>query len=137
MTEIEVDWEKFDNFFDLWQKHKDSTQLLYVIGDSSSVYIGCIGIKDGKGGLKQRYQWQYVQRSRAIFGKQNSDGQVSYAGTFIKPKKITGKIIGAAESLVQESFISKYGESNALFSPVSVKSGFRISHIGKEKPTFV
>ena len=130
MIKIELKWEKHRDFFELWEKHKDQTQLIYVIGETSNVYIGCIGIRDGKGGLGQRYQWQYVQRSMAIFGKDKTDGQVSFSAIFVKPKKVTGEIIGAAESIVQNSFVRLQGKDQALFQPVKFKAGFNLVSVG-------
>ena len=136
MTNISIQWTKYSNFFDLWRAHKADTQLVYVIGDNSSCYIGCIGINDGKGGLGKRYQWQYVQKSLAIFNRKEADGQVSYAATFKSPSSINGTLIGAAESLIQDAFIQKHGIQNALFKPVNVKSGYKIMHAGT-KPSFL
>ena len=103
------------------------------------MYIGCIGIRGGKSGLGQRYQWQYVKTSMAIFGKDKSSGQVSFSATFTKPKMVTDKVIGAAESIVQHSFIKAKGEQEALFKPVKLKAGFNLLNKGAKNsmPRFV
>lgn len=131
MIDIKINWVEFDNFFSLWEHHKKSTQLIYVIGESHHCYIGCVGINGGKGGLGQRYQRQYVYRSLAIFATEESKGQKSFAGSFVIPDNITKYIIGAAEALVQESFVNMFSVGDALFSPETVPSGYKIEHEGK------
>jgi len=137
--DIEVRWEAFDSFFTLWDTHQKSTQLLYVIGEEHHCYIGCIGIDDGKGGLKQRYQKQYVYRSISIFGLDRSEGQKSFAGEFTNDKiDVDANIIGWCEHLAQLTFIHKYGEKNAEFTLTNPfpYEGIKLKNLG-EKPGFL
>lgn len=128
MKKIKLKWIQYENFFELWRDQCKATQLIYSIGEKTHCYIGCIGINNGRGGLGQRYQWQYVHRSLAIFAAEESKGQISYAATFDLPENVDGKIIQAAEALVQESFINKFGLENALFEPESILEGYDIDH---------
>ena len=115
MTIVKLEWERFDNFFDLWRARSKSIQMIYSIGETAHCYIGCIGINDGKGGLRNRYQWQYVQRSLAIFAKEESEGQVAFAAKFISPDDIDRHIIKATEAEVQASYIAHDGLVDPLF----------------------
>ena len=135
--EITVEWKRFDNFFSLWNSHRDDTQLIYVIGESHHCYIGSIGSRDGKKGLGTRYQWQYVRRARAIFGLEEASGQVAYSGTV---KKIGGLVQGidilATEAEVQNAFVLACGPANALFDPEDLLDGYLVAHHG-ELPLFL
>lgn len=85
---ITVQWTRYTDFFDLWDAHKKATQLLYVIGERDLCYIGCIGINGGKTGLGQRYQKQYMDRSKAIFGMQRPIARPAFAGVFTAPNRL-------------------------------------------------
>lgn len=135
--QLSIEWNRFDNFFSLWRIHRNSTQLLYVIGDNHHCYIGSIGSRDGKQGLGTRYQWQYVNRARAIFGLDESSGQVAFAGTL---RKVSGGVVGidilAAEAEVQNAFISAYGPDRALFDPEDLVPGYIFTFCG-DAPSFL
>jgi hypothetical protein len=130
----EVQWTKYPNFFELWRAHRKSTKLLYVIGEQHHCYIGCIGGKGGQVGLAQRYQWQYVNRARAIFGRDETDGQGAYAGTFRNPDSITPERILAAEAEVQSRCVLALGPDAILFDPEDAIEGFTVRHAGSSPP---
>jgi hypothetical protein len=127
---INVDWTKHDNFFELWRAHRRSTKLLYVIGEHHHCYVGCIGGKSGQGGLAQRYQWQYVNRARSIFGRDEADGQVAYSGEFRNPESITPELILAAEADVQSGCVLALGPDAVLFDPEDTVDGLTVRHLG-------
>jgi len=128
---LTIEWVQFDNFFSLWRSHRNSTRLLYVIGDDHHCYIGSIGSRDGKLGLGMRYQWQYVSRARAIFGLDESSGQVAFAGVL---RKNNGEVVGldilAAEAGIQSDFMSVHGPDRALFDPEDLVPGYAFLHSG-------
>jgi hypothetical protein len=137
LHEISVEWKRFDNFFALWKLHRGCTQLVYVIGEAHHCYVGSIGSRDGKKGLGTRYQWQYVNRARAIFGLEENQGQVAYAGTLKKPSgSFLGMDILAVEADVQNAFVLAYGPENALFDPEDLAEGYAFTHSG-ELPGFL
>jgi len=137
IQEITVEWKKYDNFFSLWNSHRDDTQLIYVIGESHHCYIGSIGPRDGKKGLGTRYQWQYVNRARAIFGLDESSGQVAFAGILKKTSSaVQGIDILAVEAEVQNAFVLACGPANALFDPEDLVNGCTITY-GGEPPSFL
>jgi hypothetical protein len=102
-------WTEYPTFFDLRRAHGTGT-LIYVIGETHHCYIGCIGGRYGKQGLKTRYQSQYVDRAKAIFGLDESAGQKSFCAPVDDPT-----VILQVEALVQQRFIAAHGRENALF----------------------
>jgi len=135
--EIQVNWKKFENFFELWRTHRHSTKLIYVIGESHHCYIGAIGPDKGKSGLGIRYQKQYIDRSIAIFGLDKDKGQPSYAATFIEAENVLPHEILAIEALVQRAFVEAHGRENALFKPEHVNGQHVVTHLGHPPPFLV
>jgi hypothetical protein len=131
---IELDWTKFPNFFELWRVERRATKLLYVIGDEHHCYVGAIGCNGGEGGLGTRYQWQYVNRARAIFGCDEPDGQVAYAAAFRNPESISPELILAAEADVQAACIVTLGTHAVLFDPEDTLEGILVRHLGAPPP---
>ena len=111
-----VNWQRFENFFALYEKRKSIQKLIYVIGETHHVYIGSVGCKGGEGGLAVRYQSQYVERSKAIFGSDNPQDQPAFAGTFVDSNGLTGKNVEDVEDLVQWTFLHGNNRDQALFS---------------------
>ena len=136
METVEIEWIQYNHFFDLWRAHRHDTQLLYVIGDQHHCYIGSIGARDGVQGLSTRYQWQYVQRARSIFGTEESAGQVVYAGLFKKPEQINGRLIFAAEAFTQNRCITVLGPQAVLFDAEDLVEGVEVINRGS-LPTFL
>lgn len=131
---IEIKWIKYDNFFDLWRRHKDGCKLLYVIGDQHHCYIGSIGGSRGKKGLGNRYQWQYLDRARSIFGQEESAGQVAYVGLFQKPAEISGHLIRAAEAFTQNCCRMKLQPQACLFKCKKFVNNVDVSNVGDTPP---
>jgi hypothetical protein len=115
METVTINWIKYDNFFQLWDKHKDDPKLIYVIGDAHHCYVGSIGGSRGKKGLRNRYQRQYLERAKSIFGKDESEGQVAYAGLFANDAAIESPLIRAAEAKIQKCCIDKLGSGYCMF----------------------
>ncbi len=136
MSTVEIEWKKHNNFFELWRAHRQDTKLLYVIGEQHHCYVGSIGSRDGAQGLGTRYQWQYVNRARSIYGAEESAGQVSYAGTFKNPEQVNGQLILAAEALTQNACVTKLGPQAVLFDPEDLIEGVEVIHSG-EVPAFL
>ncbi|MGB7931678.1 MAG: hypothetical protein WCH04_05550 [Gammaproteobacteria bacterium] len=134
MEIVEIEWIRYNHFFDLWRAHRRNAQLLYVIGDQHHCYIGSIGSRDGVQGLGTRYQWQYVHRARSIFGAQESAGQVAYAGQFKKPEQINGRLILAAEAFTQNCCITVLGPQAVLFDAEKIVKGVEIVNRGSLPP---
>jgi hypothetical protein len=129
-------WQKYSNFFDLWREHKYDTRLIYVIGESKYCYVGSIGSRGGKQGLSTRYQWQYVERSRAIFGIEEEKGQSAFVGLFVNPKEPSGDHIRAVEARIQNCFILRHSEKSALFHPLRDSEDLLVEHLGS-MPSFL
>lgn len=136
MPTVEIEWKKYNNFFDLWRAHRQDTKLLYVIGEQHHCYIGSIGSRDGSQGLGTRYQWQYVNRARSIYGAEESAGQVSFAGIFKNPEQVNGQLILAAEAFTQNGCVTKLGPQAVLFDPEDLIEGVEVIHSG-EVPAFL
>lgn len=136
MDTVEIEWKKYNHFFDLWRAHKQDTKLLYVIGEQHHCYIGSIGSRDGAQGLGTRYQWQYVHRARSIFGVEESAAQVAYAGLFKNPEQINGPLILAAEAFTQNRCITALGPQAVLFEPEDLTEGVEVTNRG-ELPVFL
>lgn len=128
MKNITIKWKRYPNFFDLWRAHKEDTKLIYIIGESHHCYIGSIGAKGGVGGIGNRYQWQYLNVSRAIFGRDESEGQFSHAGKFISPNDISKKLISTTEKFIQKQLIEVYGHEKVLFEPPNSVEDIMICH---------
>ena len=80
-----------------------------------------------------RYQWQYLQRSKAIFGLEEGAGQPAFAaaleGTLVEPRDIL-----SAEAYVQHAFIQRRGTENALFEPEDLPDGVIFTSTGENPP---
>jgi len=113
---IEMNWKRFENFFALYEELQKVPKLIYVIGELHHVYIGSVGCKGGAGGLAVRYEKQYVERSKAIFGSDNPYDQPAFAGTFVDSKGMTCENVGDIEDLVQWTFLQGKSRDQALFS---------------------
>jgi len=139
---ITITWKKYKSFFDLCEKHAKDKQLIYVIGEKHHCYIGSIGSRDGKHGLKTRYQPQYLQRARAIFGLDENSAQVAYCGLLSSEEPINGTAILAIEAIVQKKFIDSFKRERALFKPIVPRDGYEDEHRkgdddGDEIPPFL
>lgn len=119
-------WKKYSNFFELWENHKNETSMFYVIGEKHHIYIGAIGINEGQQGLRNRYQKQYLDRSKAIFGKDEKCGQIAYAGVFRGRRNRMRNI----EINLQQCCIEKYGADKVLFKEPKKEVNITIKHIG-------
>lgn len=117
-------WKKYDNFFSLWENHNKETTMFYMIGEKHHIYIGAIGINGGKQGLGTRYQKQYLNIAKAIFGKDEIVGQVAYAGTFKKTMKndLHQNIMRQVEAYLQNKCARKYGREKVLFKITKINS---------------
>ena len=131
METIEIEWVQYNNFFDLWRNHKEDSQLLYVIGDQHHCYVGSIGGNHVVKGLGVRYQWQYVDRAKSIFGQDESAGQVAYAGLFRKPKEINSKLILAAEAFIQNHCTNVLMSKDCLFQCKKLAEEVKVINRGR------
>lgn len=132
--QVTLAWRRYETFFDLWRARREDTQLIYVIGPDHHCYIGSIGSRGGKQGLGTRYQWQYVQRARAIFGLDENAGRPAFAAAFSVDTAPTGDDILAAEAYVQNQFIVNVGPDHALFEPEDIVEGFVFVNSGDVPP---
>lgn len=110
-----ISWKKYKNFFELWMRNKKKTRMFYIMGGQHYIYIGVIGIRGGKQGLGNRYQKQYLNMSKAIFGKDEKAAQIAYAG-FFEGKKKKPVPYGDIEKHLQKKCIEKYGAENVIFT---------------------
>ena len=132
---MNLNWERFDNFFKLYDLLKNEPKLFYIIGESHHCYIGSVGGRGGKNGLAQRYQKQYVDRSIAIFGSNTPLNQPAFASIITDPR-LRVQDIEPIERLLQDRFISLHGRKNALFTPRGIVSSHRIVNDG-DVPSFL
>ena len=128
MDEIVIKWLCYPDFFKLYAAHNSDQKLIYVIGRTHHCYIGSVGSKGGTGGLARRYEKQYLDLARTIFGRDLPENQPAYTGLFVTPADPPPKLIEAVEKIIQKIFLDKLGESAALFAlrgtvePLDVKN---------------
>jgi len=137
MQEVVLQWTRYPNFFDLYAKHKNDPKLMYIIGENHHCYIGSVGSKGGTDGLAQRYQKQYIDRARAIFGADKPQNQPAYAGHFLSPSDPTPELIKHAEESIQNLFLNKVGKSAALFTFRGAAGQVSIKSQGQDLPPFL
>lgn len=82
-----------------------------------------------------RYQWQYLQRAKAIFGLDEADGQTAFSAT-MSGSSIEPQDILAAEAFVQHSLIQRVGTERALFEPEELVEEITFTNSG-EIPEFL
>ena len=132
---MNLQWQRFNNFFELYEQLKDEPRMFYVIGEVHHCYIGSVGGRGGENGLAQRYQKQYVDRAMAIFGSSTPVNQPAFASIVSDPR-ITVEDIEPIERQLQNVFIESVGRDNALFTPRGQASDFHLVHSG-EIPGFL
>ena len=126
-------WYKYASFFELWQTHEWDLHLIYIIGERHHCYVGSIGSKDG-GGLHTRYQKQYIDRAKAIFGASEPKRQPAFAARI--PKGIPCQKIKDIEATVQHALIRVHGNDAALFRPIKKFTPVPLHHKGNP-PAFL
>jgi hypothetical protein len=131
-----VNWERFENFFTLYEKLKSVQKLVYMIGETHHVYIGSVGCKGGEGGLAVRYDRQYVDRTKAIFGSDTPQNQPAFAGTFVDPNCTTCENVGDVEKLIQWVFLERRGGKQALFRSPNGRPNIAVEYCG-DAPSFL
>src|SRR5574341_658238 len=128
---IVINWRRYPDFFKLWSAHGTEPKLVYVIGESHECYIGSVGSRGGQGGLRTRYEKQYLDRACAIFGQREPCDQPAFAGLFVDPDQLEQRQIIAAEAQVQSAFITRHDKSAALFEPEHLVEGVEVKHQGE------
>ena len=106
MPQFNLNWTRYNDFFDLWTNNKQTIPLLYVIGDTGLCYIGSIGGRGGKGGIEKRYQKQYLDRSQVIFGSRQPTAQPAFGATITMPSSVSKTDILRVEQKLQYVFAS-------------------------------
>ena len=132
---MNLKWEKFEDFFCLYESLKDKPKLIYVIGETHHCYIGSVGGRGGENGLAQRYQQQYIDRAKAIFGSSKPKSQPAFAAVFPEGS-VSISDIEPIERKIQDIFVSVHGTNNAQFSPRGVAFAQELSHSGN-MPSFL
>ena len=132
---MNLHWQKFDDFFALYEALKREPKLIYVIGETHHCYIGSVGGRGGENGLAQRYHPQYVNRSKAIFGSDKPESQPAFA-TVLSRLEVETAEIEPLEREIQAVFIEEHGKDSALFSPRGVSYSGEIIHSGTP-PSFL
>ena len=133
---VVINWRRYPDFFALWSAHGTEPKLVYAIGESHDCYIGSVGSRGGRGGLRARYEKQYLDRARAIFGQRVPRDQPAFAGLFADSDHIDQRHIISAEADVQNAFITRHGKNAALFEPELHVDGVEVKHQG-EVPAFL
>lgn len=122
-------WQKYDDFFRLYDQMKDVPRMFYVIGEKHHCYVGSVGGRGGTKGLRLRYQKQYVDRAMAIFGSSTPENQPAFAAIADDPRMMVSDM-EPIERQIQETFIGRFGRENALFSANGEPSNFQLAHSG-------
>lgn len=130
---IHLLWKRFENFLELYAELLDEPQLIYVIGETHHCYIGTVGGRGGENGLRQRYQQQYIDRAKAIYGMDAPQGQPAFAARL---NEVATNQIEPLERLVQQNFIDNVGIEHALFTPRGEAPVIQVVHEG-EMPEFL
>lgn len=131
---IKLKIHKYDDFFKLYEEEKSRPQLIYIIGETHHCYIGSVGVKGGQNGLQQRYQKQYIERAKAIFGMDSPQNQPSFACIF--ESNVSDHDIELVEEYIQTKFLNKYEQKNALFQNKEEVNDLEIA-ISGELPDFL
>ena len=133
---IKVRWERYANFFELYQKDKNEQKLLYVIGEKKLCYIGSVGSRGGKNGLAKRYDKPYIERAKSIFGSSQPKNQPAFAGKFSKGTRVQPQDILNAERIIQKSFEEAYPRTCPSFKRQGKIYDMKIVSEGK-RPSFL
>lgn len=131
---MQVRWERYRDFFELYKACGQIARLVYVIGETQHCYVGSVGSRGGRGGLRVRYEPQYINRSRAIYGQDRPSGQPAFVGIIggrCKPRDVAD-----LERHVQRAFVEARGQNNAQFKPPGTGGRGQYSHVGR-KPSFL
>lgn len=131
---MKVNWERYRDFFDLYAACGDIAQLVYVIGNARNCYIGSVGSRGGQGGLRVRYEPQYINRARAIYGQDRPSGQPAFVGIIDGP--CNSHDVANLERHVQRAFVAAFGRDNAEFKPPREDDYGQYAHAG-QKPSFL
>lgn len=137
MPDVRIRWTRYEHFFELYNRHKNEPKLIYIIGENHHCYIGSVGSKGGQDGLAQRYQKQYIDRAKAIFGSDAPDNQPAYVGHFINPINPDPELIIAVEKTIQYEFINKVGRNKALFTTRGYAGHIGVESEGDHIPPFL
>lgn len=132
---MNLEWRRFADFFQLYDVLSEEPRLFYIIGETHHCYIGSVGGREGQGGLAVRYQQQYVDRAKAIFGNDNPDDQPAFASIVTDPQ-ITIPDIEPIERQIQEVFLTAHGPEDALFTPRGPVPRYELIHTG-DRPAFL
>ena len=132
---MRLNWQHFDNFFSLYDLLKNRPRMFYVIGETHHCYIGSVGGCGGNRGLAQRYEKQYIERTKAIFGSNATSDQPAFA-SIIDDQEISQVDIVPIERQLQNIFIGVHGINNALFTPRGLAANFQLTHTG-DVPSFL
>jgi len=106
-----------------------------VIGETQHCYIGSVGGRGGEGGLRVRYEKQYVNRAKAIFGMDRPQGQPAFAAIF-NDDEVAVDQIEPLERQIQQLFLNDVGPDAALFTPPGQAPHFDLIHEGN-MPAFL
>ncbi len=87
--------------------------------------------------MAKRYEKQYIDRSRSIFGADAPQNQPAYVGQFLSPGNPAPELIGQVEKTIQKAFLDKVGDAAALFALRGFIQDVPIKHQGLEIPTFL
>ena len=136
MDQIIIEWIRYTDFFDLYDALGREPKLVYVIGETHHCYIGSVGSRHGTGGLAVRYEKQYLDRARAIFGMDKPQHQPAYAGQFVSPIRPDSELVEAIERNIQSLFLKSVGQAAALFKPRGMLKALHWSNQG-EIPRFL
>ncbi|HED39446.1 MAG TPA: hypothetical protein ENJ13_03345 [Chromatiales bacterium] len=132
---MNLQWQRFADFFQLYEALGNVPRLFYIIGETHHCYIGSVGGREGQGGLAVRYQQQYVDRAIAIFGNDTPNEQPAFASVVTDPQ-ITIPDIEPIERQIQEVFLTTQGRENALFTPRGQVPNYELIHTG-DRPAFL
>lgn len=132
---IHLTWMRFENFFDLYADVADIPRLIYAIGEAHHCYIGSAGGHHGENGLRVRYEQQYVDRAKSIFGMDTPQGQPAFAAV-LDDDEVAVEDIVPLERQVQQIFIDNVGIENAEFSPRGQVGNFDLVH-DRNMPAFI
>ena len=132
---IHLVWMRFENFFDLYAQVAGIPRLIYVIGEAHHCYIGSVGGQFGERGLRVRYERQYIDRAKSIFGMDAPQGQPAFAAV-LDDDEVAVEQIEPLEHQVQQIFIDNVGIENADFTPRGQIGDFNLVHDG-DMPAFL
>jgi hypothetical protein len=133
-TVVKLRWTKYKDFFLLYEHMGSIQYLLYVIGATRLVYVGCVGPSDEKKGLRARYDKPYVERAKSIFGRRSPNQQPVFAAEFILPAEPSRSVMLNAERMIQRAYSHAFPKQRLMLTITGEVTLMTLKNLGDRPP---